>query len=166
MNNIERRGREMLYISDDSVMAEQKIVRKLVQEFNTMDRSDFDGLAAQIKKILGKSENAFINPPFYCDYGKNIELGKNFFGNYNLTILDTGKVRIGDNCQCAPNVSIYTAGHPVHPATRNTLYEYGIDVTIGNNVWIGGNVVICPGVTIGDNVVIGAGSVVTSLHIL
>ena len=101
MNNIERRGREMLYISDDSVMAEQKIVRKLVQEFNTMDRSDFDGLAAQIKKILGKSENAFINPPFYCDYGKNIELGKNFFGNYNLTILDTGKVRIGDNCQCA-----------------------------------------------------------------
>ena len=144
MNNIERRGREMLYISDDSVMAEQKIVRKLVQEFNTMDRSDFDGLAAQIKKILGKSENAFINPPFYCDYGKN-----------------TGKVRIGDNCQCAPNVSIYTAGHPVHPATRNTLYEYGIDVTIGNNVWIGGNVVICPGVTIGDNVVIGAGSVVT-----
>ena len=139
MNHIERRGREMLYISDESVMAEQKIVRKLVQEFNTMDRSDFDGLAAQIKKILGKSENAFINPPFYCDYGN----------------------RIGDNCQCAPNVAIYTAGHPVHPATRNTLYEYGIDVTIGNNVWIGGNVVICPGVTIGDNVVIGAGSVVT-----
>ena len=125
MNNIERRENGMLYISDDAVMAEQKIVRKLVQEFNTMDRSDFDGLAAQIKKILGKSENAFINPPFYCDYGKNIELGKNFFGNYNLTILDTGKVRIGDN------------------------------------VWIGGNVVICPGVTIGDNVVIGAGSVVT-----
>ena len=85
MNNIERRSREMLYISDDSVMAEQKIVRKLVQEFNTMDRSDFDGLAALIKKILGKSENAFINPPFYCDYGKNIELGKNFFGNYNGT---------------------------------------------------------------------------------
>ena len=161
MNNIKRRENGMLYISDDAVMAEQKIVRKLVQEFNTMDRSDFDGLAAQIKKILGKSENAFINPPFYCDYGKNIELGKNFFGNYNLTILDTGKVRIGDNCQCAPNVSIYTAGHPVHPATRNTLYEYGIDVTIGDNVWIGGNVVICPGVTIGDNVVIGAGSVVT-----
>ena len=161
MTNQERRGREMLYISDDTVMAEQAEVRKLVQQFNTMDRSDFAGLAAQIKKILGKSDGAFINPPFYCDYGKNIEVGKNFFGNYNLTILDVGKVRIGDNCQCAPNVSIYTAGHPVHPATRNTLYEYGIDVTIGNNVWIGGNVVICPGVTIGDNVVIGAGSVVT-----
>ena len=161
MNNIERRGREMLYISDDAVFAEQREVRKLVHKFNTMDRSDFEGLAALAKQILGKSENAFINPPFYCDYGKNIEIGKNFFGNYNLTILDVGKVRIGDNCQCAPNVAIYTAGHPVHPATRNTLYEYGIDVTIGNNVWIGGNVVICPGVTIGDNVVIGAGSVVT-----
>ena len=70
-------------------------------------------------------------------------------------------VRIGDNCQMAPNVAIYTAGHPVHPADRNSLYEYGIDVTIGNNVWLGGNAVICPGVTIGDNVVIGAGSVVT-----
>ena len=76
-------------------------------------------------------------------------------------MLDVGRIRIGDNVQLAPNVAIYTAGHPVHPATRNTLYEYGIDVTIGNNVWIGGNVVICPGVTIGDNTVIGAGSVVT-----
>ena len=68
---------------------------------------------------------------------------------------------IGDNCQIAPNVSIYTAGHPVHPATRNTAYEYGIDITIGNNVWIGGNTVIMPGVRIGDNAVIGAGSIVT-----
>ena len=68
---------------------------------------------------------------------------------------------IGDNCQFAPNVSIYTAGHPVHPETRNTMYEYGISVTIGNNVWVGGNTVILPGVHIGDNVVIGAGSVVT-----
>ena len=88
MTNQERRGREMLYISDDSVMAEQREVRKLVHKFNTMDRSDFEGLAALAKQILGKYENAFINPPFYCDYGKNIEIGKNFFGNYNLTILD------------------------------------------------------------------------------
>ena len=70
-------------------------------------------------------------------------------------------VRIGDNCLFAPNVSIYTAGHPLHSAARNTAYEYGIDVTIGNNVWVGGNVVILPGVTIGDNAVIAAGSVVT-----
>ena len=88
-------------------------------------------------------------------------MGKNFFANYNCTILDVAKVKIGDNCQMAPNVAIYTAGHPVHPDTRNTAYEYGIEVVIGDNVWIGGNTVICPGVHIGDNVVIGAGSVVT-----
>ena len=88
-------------------------------------------------------------------------MGKNFFANYNCTILDVAKVTIGDNCLFAPNVSIYTAGHPVHPDTRNTMYEYGISVSIGDNVWVGGNVVICPGVHIGNNAVIGAGSVVT-----
>lgn len=88
-------------------------------------------------------------------------MGKNFFANYNCTILDVAKVKIGDNCQMAPNVAIYTAGHPVHPDTRNTMFEYGIEVVIGDNVWIGGNSVICPGVHIGNNVVIGAGSVVT-----
>ena len=102
-----------------------------------------------------------LTRPFYCDYGSHIEVGKGFFANYNCTILDVAKVTIGDNCQFAPNVSIYTAGHPVHPETRNTMYEYGISVTIGNNVWVGGNTVILPGVHIGDNVVIGAGSVVT-----
>ena len=89
------------------------------------------------------------------------EVGENFFANYNLTILDVGKVKIGANAQIAPNVSIYTAGHPVHPESRNTGYEYGIPITIGDNVWIGGSVTILPGVTIGNNVVIGAGSVVT-----
>ena len=161
MTNRERREKGILYITDDAIMEEQAVARRLCQKLNTMDRSDFKGLQAVVKELLGKSDNAWINPPFYCDYGKNIEVGKNFFGNYNLMILDVGKVRFGDYCQVAPNVSIYTAGHPVHPATRNTMYEYGVDVTIGNNVWIGGNVVICPGVTIGDNAVIGAGSVVT-----
>jgi maltose O-acetyltransferase len=162
MSNIERRDRERVYISDDQVFEEQKIARRLTQELNTADRSDFEAIKGIVQKLLGKSDNtAFINPPFYCDYGTHIEVGKNFFANYNCTMLDVGMIRIGDNVQLAPNVAIYTAGHPVHPATRNTLYEYGIDVTIGNNVWIGGNVVICPGVTIGDNSVIGAGSVVT-----
>ncbi|MCR5402239.1 MAG: sugar O-acetyltransferase [Butyrivibrio sp.] len=161
MNNIERRDSELVYISDEKVFEEQKIARRLTQKLNTMDRSDFDGIRSVVKELFGKSDGAFVNPPFYCDYGSHIEVGKNFFCNYNCTILDVGMVRIGDNVQLAPNVAIYTAGHPVHPATRNTLYEYGIDVTIGNNVWIGGNVVICPGVTIGDNAVIGAGSVVT-----
>lgn len=161
MTNSERRDRGMLYIADDAVMREQAVARRLTQKLNTMDRADFDGLRAVVKELLGKSDGAVINPPFYCDYGKNIEVGKNFFANYNCIILDVGKVIIGDNCQLAPNVAIYTAGHPVHPAARNTLFEYGADVVIGNNVWIGGNAVICPGVRIGDNAVIGAGSVVT-----
>lgn len=161
MTNRERRDAQIAYISDDSVFEEQKECRKKLQEFNFMDRSDFDGLKKAAKELLGKSDKAFINPPFYCDYGTHIEVGKNFFANYNCTILDVAKVKIGDNCQMAPNVSIYTAGHPIHPVSRNSGYEYGKEVTIGDNVWIGGNSVICPGVTIGDHVVIGAGSVVT-----
>lgn len=157
----ERRDAGLAYQSDASVMEEQAVSRRILQKLNFMDRSDFDGIAAVVKELLGKSEGAFINPPFYCDYGKNIEVGKNFFANYNCTILDVAKVKIGDNCQMAPNVAIYTAGHPIHPATRNSLYEYGKPVTIGDNVWIGGNTVICPGVHVGSNVVIGAGSVVT-----
>lgn len=161
MNNIERRDKGMAYISDDSVMEQQKRARILTQKLNTMDRSDFKGLGDVVKELLGQSEGAWINPPFYCDYGFNIEVGKNFFANYNCTMLDVAKITIGDNCFMAPNVAIYTAGHPIHPDSRNSMYEYGIPVTIGDNVWIGGNVVICPGVAIGSNCVIGAGSVVT-----
>ncbi|HJD42216.1 MAG TPA: sugar O-acetyltransferase [Candidatus Mediterraneibacter quadrami] len=161
MDNIKRRDLEMPYISDASVMEEQKACRRILQELNFSDRSDFEKISRIVKKLLGKSENAFINPPFYCDYGSHIEVGKNFFANYNCTIIDVAKVTIGDNCQMAPNVAIYTAGHPLHPVSRNSLYEYGISVTIGDNVWIGGNTVILPGVHIGSNTVIGAGSVVT-----
>lgn len=161
MNQIERRDQGMAYVSDDSVMDEQKVCRKILQHLNTVDRSDFDEIGRIVEELLGKSEKAFINPPFYCDYGKHIEVGKNFFANYNCTIIDVAKVTIGDNCQMAPNVAIYTAGHPVHPDSRNSLYEYGAEVTIGDNVWIGGNSVILPGVHIGSNTVIGAGSVVT-----
>lgn len=157
----ERRDAGLAYISDASIMEEQAVCRKLLQKLNFMDRSDFDGIAAVVKELFGKSEGAFVNPPFYCDYGSHIEVGKNFFANYNCTILDVAKVKIGDYCQMAPNVSIYTAGHPVYPDTRNSMYEYGKEITIGDNVWIGGNTVICPGVHIGNNVVIGAGSVVT-----
>lgn len=161
MNQIERRDKQMAYISDGEVFQQQMSARKLTQKLNTADRSDFQTLKEIVKELLGKSDNAHINPPFYCDYGFNIEVGKNFFANYNCTILDVAKVKIGDYCQMAPNVAIYTAGHPVHPDSRNSSYEYGIEVTIGDNCWIGGNSVICPGVHIGDNVVIGAGSVVT-----
>lgn len=161
MNHIERRDCGMAYISDASVMEEQRTCRKLLHRLNTADPSDFDELQKITKEILGKSEDAFINPPFHCDYGTHIEVGKNFFANYNCTILDVAKVKIGDNCQFAPNVAIYTAGHPLHPVSRNSMFEYGIEVVIGDNVWIGGNTVILPGVHIGNNTVIGAGSVVT-----
>lgn len=161
MNQKERRDLQMAYISDESIFEEQAVCRKILQKLNFMDRSDFEGIKEVVKELLGKSENAFINPPFYCDYGKHIEVGKNFFANYNCTILDVAKVIIGDNCQMASNVAIYTAGHPIHPMSRNSGYEYGKEVTIGDNVWLGGNTVIVPGVHIGNNVVIGAGSVVT-----
>ena len=161
MTHRERRDLQLPYISDESVYEEQKRARILTQKLNTMDRSDFEGLLKVTQELLQTEETPFINPPFYCDYGNHIKVGKNFFANYNCCILDVGKVTFGDNCLLAPNVAIYTAGHPIHPDARNSLYEYGIDVTIGNSVWIGGNVVIMPGVTIGDCCVIGAGSVVT-----
>ena len=146
----------------DGLSEERLENKKKIYRYNNLDPGDRTGIDRLIKEILGKTgENVTIEAPFHCDYGYNIEVGENFFANYNLVILDVGKVRIGDNAQIAPNVSIYTAGHPIHPDSRNSGYEYGIEITIGDNVWIGGNACIMPGVTIGSNVVIGAGSVVT-----
>ena len=136
--------------------------KKKIYKYNNMEPDKQEEKDRLIKEILGKTGECInVEAPFHCDYGYNIEVGENFFANYNFTVLDVGKVRIGDNAQIAPNVSIYTAGHPIHPDSRNSGYEYGIDITIGDNVWIGGNTCIMPGVTIGNNVVIGAGSVVT-----
>lgn len=145
----------------DGLTEERDACKKKIYEYNRLEpgspRQD-----SLIREILGKTgEHVFVEQPFRCDYGTNIEVGEGFYANYNLTVLDVGKVTIGDNVQCAPNVSIYTAGHPLHPDSRNSGYEYGIPITIGNNVWLGGNVILLPGVTIGDNCVIGAGSVVT-----
>lgn len=146
----------------DGLGEERLLCKKQIYEFNMLPPDQRELIPAKLKALLGKcGDQIMIEPPFHCDYGWNIEVGENFFANYNLTILDVGKVTIGANVQIAPNVSIYTAGHPVHPDSRNSGYEYGIPITIGDNVWIGGNVVILPGVTIGDNVVIGAGSVIT-----
>lgn len=146
----------------DGLMEERLENQKRVYRFNLLPPDAFEEQDALIKEILGKTgERVHIMPPFHCDYGRNIEVGEDFFANYNLVILDVGKVKIGKNAQIAPNVAIYTAGHPIHPDSRNSGYEYGISVTIGDNVWLGGNVCIMPGVTIGDNAVIGAGSVVT-----
>lgn len=162
MTSKERREKGLLFIADEHDWEEMKRARRLLQELNFIDRSDFGGIRRIVNELFGKSdETTFVNPPFYCDYGYNIEVGRNCFINYNCTILDNARVRIGDNCLIAPNVAIYTAGHTIHAEARSRGYEYGIEVVIGNDVWIGGNTVICPGVTIGDNAVIGAGSVVT-----
>ncbi len=162
MTSKERREMGLLFIADDQDWVEMKNARRKLQRLNNMDRSDFLGINSLVRELFGKAdESTFLNPPFFCDYGSNIFVGKNCFINFNCTILDNGKVTLGDNCMLAPNVSIYTAGHAMYPDSRNLGYEYGIDITIGNNVWIGGNTVILPGINIGDNVVIGAGSVVT-----
>lgn len=162
MTNSERRDKGMAYITDEAVFNEILEARKIVQEFNRTDCCDLEKLYELTKKLLGSiGRNCCITQPFYCDYGSHISVGDNFFANYNCVILDVAKVEIGDNVFFAPNVAVYTAGHPVHHKARNSLYEYGIPVKIGNNVWVGGNTVIMPGVTIGDNSVIGAGSIVT-----
>lgn len=146
----------------DGLEEERENCKAKIYELNFLPPNERGRIPELLKGLFGKTgENVWIEPPFYCDYGWNIEVGDNFFANYNLTVLDVGKVTIGKNAQIAPGVSIYTAGHPLHPASRNSGYEYGIPVTIGDNVWIGGNTVILPGVTIGNNVVIGAGSVVS-----
>ncbi|WP_207937649.1 sugar O-acetyltransferase [Pseudomonas sp. 51_B] len=106
-------------------------------------------------------EGTVIRPPFYCDYGYNISIGRNTFMNFNCVILDVVPVRIGDDCQIGPNVQIYAADHPLDPEVRRSGLESGRPVTIGNNVWIGGAAIVLPGVTIGDNAIVGAGSVVT-----
>lgn len=163
MNQKERMLAGLPYKAWLDGLSEERMENKLkIHKYNTMDPDKKEELDALIKDILGKSgKNIVVEPPFHCDYGKNIEVGNNFFVNYNCVILDVGKVIIGENVMFAPNVSIYTAGHPVHPESRNSGYEYGIEVIIGDNVWIGGNVIINPGIKIGNNVVIGAGSVVT-----
>lgn len=136
--------------------------KKKIYRYNQIMPGQWAELDEALRALLGKAgKDAYIEPPFHCDYGWNIEVGDTFYANYNLTILDVAKVTIGSNVMLAPNVSIYTAGHPLHPDSRNSGYEYGIPVIIGDNVWIGGNVVILPGVTIGSNSVVGAGSVVS-----
>lgn len=146
----------------DGLSQERLSCKKKIYRYNRLNPANRKAKTKLIRQILGKTgEEINIEQPFHCDYGYNIEVGENFAANYNLTILDVGRVKIGDNVLFAPNVAIYTAGHPVHPDSRNTGYEYGIDIIIGDNVWIGGNSCILPGVKIGNNVVIGAGSVVT-----
>lgn len=136
-------------------------IQDAMAEYNKLLPSQVEERAAFLKGILGKvGRNCNILPPFRCDYGFHIELGDNFFANYNFVVLDGNYVRIGDNVWIAPNVGIYAAGHPFDVEERIGGLEYAFPVTIGDNVWIGGGVQIIGGVTIGSNAIVAAGSVV------
>ena len=153
---------ELYDATDESLYKERETVKNLTYDYNLIRRSDKDKRDELIRKILGKAgKNLWIESPFQCDYGYNIEIGDNFYSNHNLIILDCAKVKIGDNVFVGPNVGIYTPCHPIDAKERMTFKEWAEPVTIGNDVWLGGNVTILPGVSIGNNVVIGAGSVVT-----
>lgn len=148
---------------DKELLKELIEVHDVIYEYNALKPSDTEARLAVLKSLLGfiADDQVIINQPFYCDYGKQISVGRRFFANFNLTVLDEAPVKIGDDCFIGPNVSIYTACHNTNPVERNSRREWAEPVTIGNNVWIGGDVTILPGVTIGDNVTIGAGSVVS-----
>ncbi len=147
---------------DRELLAERERAKELLYDYNRLRPSQYAEKTDLLQSLLGKvGKQVIIEPPFNCDYGYNIEVGENFYANVNLVILDGAKVTIGDNAFIAPNVGIYTAGHPLDAERRNQGLEYAYPIRIGNNVWIGAHSVILPGVTIGDHVVIGAGSVVT-----
>ena len=163
MNEKEKMLNGFLYDADnDSVLEkERNYAKDLCFEFNHTKPSDEKKKREIIKKLFGKTEGRFlIQPDFWCDYGYNIEIGENFFANHGLKILDCAKVKFGKNVMVAPNCGFYTAGHPIDFETRIKWLEYAYPITVGDNVWFGGNVTVCPDVTVGNNSVIGAGSVV------
>lgn len=148
---------------DEDLIAERLSCKELCYEYNTLHPKENQKRNDLLHKILGRIDgDVLIEQPFFCDYGYNIKVGKNFYANHNLVILDGASVTFGDNVFIAPSCGFYTAGHPINPAERNKGLEYAKAIQVGNNVWIGGNVCVLPGVTIGDNCVIGAGSVVVN----
>lgn len=164
MNEREKAAAGLLYdANNDAELIQQRLEAKVqVHAYNHLDPRDLEGKKRILKTLLGKTgEHVLIEAPFHCDYGYNIELGENFYSNVNLVILDCAKVSIGRNVFIAPNVGLYTAGHPLDAERRNQGLEYAHPITIRDNVWIGGGVTVLPGVTIGEGAVIGAGSVVT-----
>jgi maltose O-acetyltransferase len=146
---------------DAELIQERLITKDLCHEYNRLRPSESEKQQSILRKLLGKTRGAFqIVAPFWCDYGYNIELGRNFFANHNLVILDCARVIFGDNVFIGPDCGFHTAGHPIDMERRNQGLEYAYPITVGNNVWIGAGVHVMPGVTIGSNVVIGGGSVV------
>lgn len=162
MDNKTRRDQGMAYLTDQSIVEEQLKTKRAIRQYNECMPFEMEkGMECLEKVGIVHKKNLYFEPPFHCEYGNHIEVGENFYANAYCTMLDVGKIKIGDDVLFGPNVSLYTAGHPIHPQSRKSGYEYGIPITIGDRVWIGGSCVVMPGVSIGSDTVIGAGSVVT-----
>ena len=154
-------GLEYSFFDDEVAQRKTEAIIKC-KKFNSIAADNFEEQFKAIKELLGSiKDKAYINTGFYCDYGKNIHVGKDFVANYNVTILDIAPVNIGDYCMIGPNTLITTVGHPLTASGRRMKMAQAKPVNIGNDVWIGGNCVILPGINIGNNVIIAAGSVVT-----
>ena len=151
-----------LFAADsEELVRQRRSCQDLCFAYNQILPSQTEQRKKLIKQIFGKTgENILVEPSFWCDYGFHIEVGENFYANHNCVILDGAKVTFGDNVFIAPNCGFYTAGHPIDAKQRRDGLEYAAPITVGNDVWFGGNCIVLPGVTIGDNCVIGAGSVV------
>ena len=148
--------------SGKELALDRQRAREQINLFNSLEPSKIKQRAQILKSLFAKTTNRlYVEPPLRVDYGFNITVGDNFYANFNLTILDSAPVTIGDNVMFGPNVSLFTPGHPIDPELRVASWEYAKPISIGDNVWIGGNTVINPGVHIGKNTVIGSGSVVT-----
>lgn len=151
---------ELYFANDPELVADRMFARSQSQIINQAESAE---LRSQLlKETFGRTgEKIYMEPVINFDYGYNIFVGENFYANFNCTFLDVSTIEIGDNCMFAPNVQLYTATHPLHPVKRNSGLEYAKPIKIGDNVWLGGGVIVTPGVTLGNNVVVGAGSVVT-----
>ena len=164
MENKERMFTGDLYLPNDAAITEeQNTCLELLYTFNQTRPSEQEKRNQLLKQMFAEiGENCYIEPPFHANFGgKHVHFGKNVYANFNLTMVDDGHIYVGDYTMFAPGVIVATAGHPILPELRETVYQYNMPVHIGKNCWIGAGAIILPGVTIGDQVVVGAGSVVT-----
>jgi maltose O-acetyltransferase len=152
-----------LYLADDAeIQAEQARAQDLQERYNATRHAEQDLRDTLLRELLGEvGEGVVVRPPFYCDYGSHISIGARTFVNYDCVMLDVAPIRIGAACQLATRVQLLTATHPIDPEPRRAGWEAAEPITIADNVWLGGGVVVCPGVTIGEDTVVGAGAVVT-----
>lgn len=146
---------------DAQLVVERQRARDLCKRLNDSREDEYDERARVLRALFGEDTDVWLQPPFFCDYGSNIFLGKKVFFNFNCVVLDVAQVHIGDYVLFGPSVQIYTAAHPLDAGERRHGLELGKPVTIGDDVWVGGGAIICPGISIGARAVIGAGSVVT-----